>query len=426
MTGPTPRAPTGFGRFLPGLLREREFRNFWIGQTISVFGDQITILAIPIVAALILGVAPAEMGILTAAGLLPHLLFSLPAGVWLDRVRNRRRLMIIADIARAGVIALIPIAYAGNWLSLELLMVVTFVVGSISVVFDISWSTLFVAVARRDQFVEANALLNGSRSLSNVGGPALAGVLIEILSAPITLVVDAASFLASALFLRRIRAEEPPIDPQPGTVREQLAAGLGFIFRDKLMRTTLLSVATLNLFNFAFFAQFILYATTILEIDPGVLGLALGAGAVGGVIGAVVAPAIGRRIGLGPAYILGLVLFPLSLIPIALITQPDWVVLVMLFATEFGAGLGVMILDINVGAVIQARTPDRLRARSGGAFRFINYGVRPIGALLGGALGATLGLQQGILVATVLSLTGLLWLIGSPLLRLREMPEPAE
>ena len=406
-------------------MREHNFRNFWFGQTISVFGDQITLLALPIVAVLVLDADPAQMGLLTAVGLLPHLLLSLPAGVWLDRVRSRRRLMIAADLLRAGVIALIPIAYVGGWLSLELLMIVAFVVGSTSVVFDISWSTLFVSVARRDQFVEANALLNGSRSLSNVGGPALAGILIELLSAPITLVVDAFSFVASAFFLRRISAEEPTIDPQPGTIRQQLAAGLTFLFGDKLMRTTLLSVATLNLFNFAFFAQFILYVTTILGVDPGVLGLALGSGAVGGVLGAIVAPAIGRRIGLGPAYILGLVLFPASLIPIALITEPGWLVLVMLIATEFGAGLGVMILDINVAAVIQARTPDRLRARSGGAFRFINYGMRPIGALLGGALGASLGLRDGILVATVLSLAGLLWLIGSPLLRLRDMPEPA-
>ena len=413
-------------RFIPGLLREREFRNFWLGQTISVFGDQITLLAVPIVGALVLGADAAQMGLLTAVGLLPHLLFSLPAGVWLDRVAHRRRLMIVADILRAAAILVVPVAFMAGLLTIELLFAVAFVVGSLSVVFDISWNTLFVAVAKREQFVQANALLSGSRSLSNVGGPALAGILIELLSAPITLVVDALSFLGSAVFLGRIRAPEPPIDPTPGSVRDQLVAGVGFIFRDPIMRATLLSAATLNLFNFAFFALFILYVTTRLGVEPGVLGLALGAGAVGGVIGAILAPRIGRRLGLGRALLLGLILFPASLIPIPLVTGDYWVVLVMLFATEFGAGLGVMILDINAGALLQGRTPDQLRARAGGAFRFINYGIRPIGALLGGALGSALGIREALIVSTVAALGGAVWLFRSPILAIRDMPETAE
>jgi MFS family permease len=138
-------------RFIPELLREREFRSFWLGQTISVFGDQITALAVPIVAVLVLHADPAQMGLLTAVGLLPHLLFSLPAGVWLDRVKRRRRLMILMDVGRAGALALIPVAFLTNTLSIELLFAVTFAVGALSVVFDISWLTLFSAVARREQ-----------------------------------------------------------------------------------------------------------------------------------------------------------------------------------------------------------------------------------------------------------------------------------
>src|SRR4051812_37591530 len=191
---------------MPGLLREAPFRRFWIGQTISVFGDQVTVLALPIVAVVILGADAAQMGVLTAIALLPHLLFSLPAGVWLDRVRNRRRLMIVADIGRALGISIVPAAYALNVLKIELVFVIAFVVGTFAVVFDISWNTLFVAVARRDQYIQANSLLNGSRSLASVGGPAISGVLIQLVGAAWTLLADALSFLGSAFFVGRIKA----------------------------------------------------------------------------------------------------------------------------------------------------------------------------------------------------------------------------
>lgn len=416
-------------RLVPPLLRETQFRRFWLGQTISVFGDQITQLALPVVAVLLLHADPTQMGLLTAVGLLPHLLFSLPAGVWLDRVHNRRRLMILCDIGRAVAIGSIPAAFVFGFPSLELLFVIAFLVGSLSVVFDISWNTLFVSVAKREQFVEATALLNGSRSLSSVAGPAISGVLIQLFTAPIALIADALSFLGSVFFLRRISAPEPPIEHEPGTIRQQLRSGLAFIFGDRIMRPTILSAATLNLFNFCFQGLFILYATSpsYLGVEPGLLGAALGLGAIGGVIGALIASRIGRRLGLGYAYLLGLILFPASVILIPLagwVSQP--LILAFLFLSEFGQGIGVMILDINAGAMIQARTPDRLRGRAGGAFRFINMGIRPIGATLGGLLAGLFGVQPTLFVVIVLQLSGALVLLRSPILRLRGMPEPAE
>jgi MFS family permease len=416
-------------RFIPPLLRDApDFRRLWLGQTISVFGDQITQLGVPLVAVLTLGADATQMGTLTAVGLLPHLLFSLPAGVWLDRIRTRRRLMIAADFGRAILIGSIPVAYLLGVLSMPQLYVVGFASGSLAVLFDLSWNTLFVSVTERARYVEAMALLNGSRSLASVGGPTIGGLLVQVLGAPFAMFGDALSYLGSVLFLSRIRSPEPPIEPEEGSTREQLLAGLSFTYRDPLMRPTLLSVATVNLFTFAASALFILYATTTLGVSPGALGLALGTGAVGAVIGAIFATRIGRRIGLGPAYALGLVVFPVSLLLIPL-AGPDMsmtVILALLFGSEFGAGLGVMILDINVGAIIYARTPDRIRARAGGAFRFVNYGVRPIGALLGGLLGSALGVREAILVTTIAAIGGVLFLIGSPVLRLRDLPEVSE
>jgi MFS family permease len=365
------------------------------------------------------------MGLLTAIGLLPHLLFSLPAGVWLDRQARRRRLMIIVDLGRAVAIATIPLAFLLNALSLPQLYIVTFIVGTLAVIFDISYSTLFVAVTPREDFVEANSLLNGSRSLAFVGGPSIGGLLIQFLSAPLAVLADAFSYLVSAIFLRRVEAVEPPIEPAGQSIRAQLVTGMRFLMRDPIMRPALLSVATCNLFNLAFSALFILYVTTDLHVEPGLLGLVLGSGAIGALLGAVVAGRIGRRIGIGPAYALGLFMFPASLIAIPLVTGSTAVVLAMLFVTEFFAGFGVMVLDINAGTLIQARTPDAIRGRSTGAWRFINYGVRPVGALMGGVLGAAIGVRETLIVVTIASLAGVLWLIRSPLLRLHEVPEPA-
>ena len=416
-------------RLVPPLLRQvADFRRLWIGQTISVFGDEISRIGLPLVAVLTLGADAAQMGYLTSVGLLPHLLFSLPAGVWLDRVRLRRRLMIAADIGRATLIASVPAAYVLGVLSMPQLYVVGFLSGTLAVVFDLSWNTVFVAVVQRDRFVEAMSLLHGSRSMAYVAGPPIGGALVQVFGAPLAMLADGLSYLGSAAFLRRITSPEPPIEHEEGGLRERLLAGLAFIFRDPIIRPVLLSAASINLFNFAFFALFVLYATTELGVSPGMLGLALGAGALGGLIGAVVAAPIGRRIGLGPAYALGCILFPvpLILVPVAHAAMPMPLILALLFASEFGAGLGVMILDINVGAIMSARFPDRIRSRAVGAFRFINYGVRPVGALLGGLLGAAFGVRDALFIATIASSLGVLWLVGTRVLRLRDLPDAAE
>jgi MFS family permease len=405
------------------LLRGADFRNLWLGQTVSLFGDQVTLIALPLAAVLILDASAAEMGYLTAAALMPHLLFSLPAGAWLERVARRRWLMIGADLARALLLVSIPIAYAVDALTFAQLYAVAFLAGSLTVVFDIAYMTLYVAVTKREDYVDANSLLNGSRAFSYVAGPSVGGVLVQLLSAPTALLADGASFAASALFLTRIRAQEPPLEPATGGMWAQVKEGMRFILGHSILRPTLASVATLNFFNFVFFALFILYATRELGVRAGTLGIVLGAGAVGGLVGAVIAARVGRRMGLGPAFILGMVLFPAPLLLIPLAGGPRALVLVMLFTAEFLSGLGVMILDINSGAIMTALTPHRLRSRATGAFRFVNYGVRPLGALAGGALGTAIGLRPTLFVAAAAGLGGVLWLLPSPVPRLLELPE---
>jgi MFS family permease len=405
------------------LLRVAAFRRFWLAETISLFGDQVTVIALPLAAVLVLNADAAEMGYLAAAALLPHLIFSLPAGVWLERVGRRRRVMVAADLGRAVLLASVPVADWLDELTFAQLYGVAFLSGCLAVAFDISHSTLFVAVTKREQYVEANSLLNGSRAFSYVAGPSAGGLLVQALTAPLTLLVDGASFLASALCLRGIDAPEPPLEPATGGMRAQVAEGIAFIGRSPVLRPTLASVATLNFFNFAFAALFVLYATRELGISPGALGLVLGAGAVGSLMGAAVAGRVGRRLGLGPAFVLGMILFPAPLLLIPLAGGPRWLVLGMLFAAELLAGLGVMILDINVGAIMTALTPHRLRSRSTGAFRFVNYGVRPLGSLAGGAAGSAFGLRPTLFATAAAGLAGVLWLLPSAVPSLVDLPE---
>ena len=409
---------------VPPLLREnRTFRRFFAAHSISLVGDQVALIALPLTAVLVLDASAAEMGLLTAAGLFPYLLFSLHAGAWVDRRGERRQKMIAADVGRALIVASVPIAYALDVLRIEQLFVTEFLVGSLAVVFSVSNPTLFISVVPREGYVEGQSLLNGTRAFSFVAGPTIGGLLVQAVTAPVALLLDACSYVFSALFLRSISPEEPATEEAE---RGHVVAGLRFIARSPVMRSSLAATATVNFFNFVFWALFVLYVTRELDVPAGTLGLVLGAGAVGGVIGSLVTGRISRRIGLGPAYVVGCVLFPLPLLLVPLASGPRWVVVLMLFLAEFWSGVGVMMLDISAGAIFAALIPDRLRSRVSGAYSFVNYGVRPLGSLAGGVLGSTIGLQPTLWIGAIGALAGVLWLLPSPIPRLRDLPEPED
>jgi MFS family permease len=408
---------------IPVLLREnRSFRTFFLGQSVSLLGDQVTLIALPLVGVLILDASPAQMGYLATATLLPNLLFSLHVGAWVDRRGRRRQTMIAADVARAALLLSIPIAYWLDALTFAQLYVVGFLTGLASVFFFVSYSTLFVSLVPRERYVEANSLLHGTRAASFVAGVSLGGLLVQILTAPVALVADSASFVYSALALSRIKPVEPPTEAAEDG---HLVAGLRYVFGSPMMRPALGATATINFFNFLFFALFVLYATRYLHVEPGLLGLVLGAGAVGSLIGAVLTGRIIGRIGVGPAFLVGCIAFPapLLLVPLAGGDQPRWVVLGCLFLAEFGSGFGVMMLDISGGAISAALVPDRLRARVSGSYNVVNYGVRPVGAFLGGLLGSTIGVRETLWIAAIGALAGFVWLLPSPIPALKELPE---
>lgn len=408
---------------IPPLLRQQLFRRFWIGQTVSLFGDQVTLIALPLVAVLVLDAGPAQMGYLVAAELVPNLLFSLHAGALIDKRGRRRDVMIATDLGRGALIATIPLAYAFDSLSMEQLYVVAFLAGTLTVLFQVASASLFSTLVPREDYVAASSLLYGSRAFSFVAGPTVGGTLVQFFRAPLALLIDAVSYLFSAAFLASIHPREAETEESE---ESGVVDGLRYIWRTPTIRAALAGTATINLFNFMFWALFVLFATRTLDVSPGTLGLVLGAAAVGGVIGSIVTGRVGRRIGIGPAFVFGCALFPAPLVLVPLADGPQTVVLAMLFAAEFFSGFGVMILDITAGAIFAAQIPERLRARVSGAYSFVNNGIRPIGSIAGGSLGAWIGLRPTLWIATLGALLGVLWLLPSPLPRLKELPEAPE
>src|SRR5215831_19372872 len=390
MTTRLRRITAGIASRIPELLRDQAFRRYWSGQTVSMFGDQISSIALPLVAVLALHASAAEMGFLAGLIWLPSLLFGLHAGAWVDRRGQRRRIMIGADLGRFALLASVPVSYAFHALTLGQLYGVAFGAGIFSVPFTVSDPTLFVSLVPEDRYVEGQSLIYGSRALSFVGGPSVGGALVQFLTAPVAVLADAVSFLGSAFFLARIHPQEPPA-AAPG--KGSLTAGARFIRHSAIVRASLIAVSVINFFNFVFFALFVLYATRDLHVAPGVLGLVLGIGAIGGVIGAAVTKRLAGRFGVGRVYTISC----------------------LLMTAEFLAGFGVMLLDISVGAIFSAVIPDDLRSRVSGAFQAVNYGTRPLGALAGGLLGTLIGARATLWVAAVGGMFGFLLLLPTQL-----------
>jgi MFS family permease len=408
---------------IPPLLRTNpNFRRFFFGQSVSMLGDQISGIALPLTAVLALHASAGQMGALTTAYLVPNLLFSLHAGAWVDRRGRRRKTMLITDVGRALLIGSVPVAYALGHLTWAQMYIVAFLTGSLSVVFFVAYGAMIQMIVPREQYVEANSLVHGSRAFSFLAGNSVGGALVQLLRGPYALATDALSFLWSALFLGRMQIDEPPGAPHEAG---GLTAGVRWIRDNAIIRSELLGVATINLFNFVFFALFVLYATRSLHVRPATLGLVLGAGSVGTLGGSFITARIARRLGVGRTFVLGCFLFPAPLILVPAAGGPYWLVLGCLFVAEFCSGIGLMLLDIMAGTISAGLIPPTLRSRVSGAFMVVNYGVRPLGTSLGGVLGSTIGLRPTLWIATVGSLAGLAFLLPSPVMTLDEVPAEA-
>lgn len=410
------------------LWRTGRFVRAWSAQGVSELGDRVSELALPLVAVTVLHASATAVGLLSAVVWLPNLV-ALVVGSWVDRQPRPRRLLVTADLVRAAVVATVPMAALLDALTLAHLFAVALLLGAWSTLFRSAWAPFFVALVRRDQYVEANSLFSVTRSGSFIAGPAVGGGLVQLLTAPFALVVDGASFLASAVLLRGVRVDERTPEPVDDgtTLRTRLVEGLRTTLRHPVLGPSLGCVAWVNLFTIMVSALVVVFASRTLGLAAGTLGLALGVGASGGLLGAVAAARVARWVGTGRTVALGAVLFTLPLAALPLARGSVLAEGALLAGVEAVSAFGVMLLDVNLNAVMAAVIPDAVRARVMGAFTTVNYGVRPLGAAVGGLLAGWVGIGPTLVVGGVGGALAVLWLVGSPLLALRsvdDLPDP--
>ena len=411
-------------RAISGAWRRPGFRRLWIAYTVSMFGTEVSSLAIPLTAVLTLDAGPIGMGVLGAAASAPALLFGLVAGVWVDRLR-RRRILIVADLARAVLLLSVPLAWASGFLSLAYLSLIAFLVGTFGVFFDVAHSSYLPSLVSPDELVDGNSKLEVSELVTQAIGPSTGGLLVQVISAPLAVAVDAVSFVASALFIGAIRTVEPA--PEPSETRShilaEIARGVRFVLGHPLLRPTAGFAATTQVCMSAVLAVYLLYLADQLKLSPVVIGIVGIAAAPGTILGAFVAARAVRRWGLGPTMSAAAWLPALGVLLIAVAGAAPAIAVAFLMAGWFVLGSG-SIYDISEVSLRQATTPDRLLGRVNATRHIAFYGFMPIGALLGGVLGAAIGLQPTILLGAVGLFLAPLWIVAGPIRRLSDPPAP--
>jgi len=428
---PTPGepSPAELGAATPRrttLWRERNFLKLWSAQTISQFGDEITQLALPLVAIITLQATPFQIGLLGTFQFLPFILLTIPAGVWVDRMR-RRPILIAADLGRAALLVSIPVAFIGGWLTIVQLYAVAFAVGCLEVFFDVAYQSYLPAVVRRDQLVEGNAKLELSNSASTVIGPGVAGFLVELFRAPFAILFDALSYLGSALMLLFIRSPEPAPEPHDlatgprPSMRQEAAEGLRYVLGHRYLRYIAACTGTLNLFGNIGGVIMVLYIVRELGITPGTLGLIFALANLGVLIGALSAERLARWFGLGPVIVVSAALSPFMLVLVA-IAPRDAPIPFLVAGGVIGAATAV-IYNVNQVSFRQAITPERMLGRMNATMRFIVWGTIPIGSIAGGILGGMIGLQATIWIGAIGSFIGFLPVLLSPVRGLESIPD---
>jgi MFS family permease len=405
------------------LWRNRDFVKLWVGHTVSELGSGITSQALPITAVLVLAATPPQMGILAAVADIPVLLFSLLAGVWVDRLR-RRPLLIAADLGRALLLGSIPLAWALGILRLEQLFIVAGLVGVLSLFFNLAYRSYLPALVRREHLVEGNSKLTASGSVADMSGVTLGGILVQLLSGPIAILFDAVSFVCSAISVSLIRTPEPPKAAESQeNVRQEIAEGLRLVLGDKILRALAGSSGTFSFFGNFFHALYVLYAMKELGIPPAIVGVLIGAGGVGAFVGALLVGRVTRRFGLGATLIGTLVFEALVQVPILLAGDSLPVSVAILMTTQLVGDVAIAIYLISEVSLRQAVVPDHLLGRANASTAFLVGGLGPIGAVLGGALGEVIGLRWTLLIAMLSTMIiAPLWLFFSPVRSMHEHP----
>ncbi len=413
------RRPTG------GLWSHPDFLKLWTGQSISELGSQVSQLAIPWLAAVGLNASPIEFSLLGVLGFMPFILFALPAGVWVDRLR-RRHILIVGDASRAVLLALIPILWLAGVLQIWHLLILQFVIGIFTVFFDVAYQSYLPALIDREHLVDGNSKLQLTVSVAQVAGPSMSGGLIAAITAPYAIIGDAASFVVSTVFMLRMRHREVLPERAPGVAHPrmwpQVKEGLRWVTGNRHLRAIAACTGSSNFFTQILFAVYLLYAVRVLHMSSVALGAVFAVGSVGSITGALVANRIQRKVGVGPAIVGYAIVF--SLAGVAFPLAPRSFPIPVLIAGMALFGFASVAYNITQVSLRQAITPERLQGRMNAAMRWIVWGTIPLGTLLGGALGQTVGLRAALWVGAIGGIPVFLTVLLSPVRSIREMPEP--
>ncbi len=403
-----------------GLWYHRNFRRLWIGETVSQFGTMISQLALPLVAILVTHASTFEVGLLTALQSVAFLLIGLPAGAWVDRMRFRN-VLIANDILRAVAIGSIPAAAAMHVLTIEQLYVVAVVMGIGTVFFDVAYQSYLPELIDREELVDGNAKLQASESVAQLAGPSIGGVLIQALTAPYAVLLDALSFLWSAAWVRTIPVGVPNPARKPDRhLGREIAEGLRFVLGNRMLRAIAMCTASSNLFNAVGLAVYYVLLARDLRLSPAVIGLIGSTAAVGGLVGSLLAGRIARRLGQGPAiWISILAAAPLGFV--APFVHRDWTLALLAFA-QLLFWIAVVVYNITQVSFRQGLCPPVLLGRMNATMRFLVWGTLPLGGVLGGILGSWLGPRPALLIAAIGGCFAFLPVFLSPLRTLRELP----
>lgn len=411
-----------------GVWLNANYRMLWSAATVSAFGSQITMLAIPLLAAATLDASALEMGILVAAQNAAVPVFGLFAGVIADH-RARRPLLIISDLARAVVLLTIPIAWWVDTLSVPFLIVVSFISGAFGVLFDVTRQAVVPNLVPPEQLVDGNGKIYTSESAADLTAPGLAGVLVQLIGAPASILIDCVSYAGSAMLLARMKLEESAVKTPLGLRRVAAELAEGFrVFRSiRLLSSIGFATASGNLFESARMAVLILFMTRELDLGAATIGVIYAIGGTGFLVGSFLPSWFSDRLGLGGAIVAGLAIFFVGDLIYPLTGGPKLVAAGLLATAMFIGGIGGAIFDINQISLRQAITPDDVRGRVNAVLRVMIRGISPVGALIGGVIAELIGLRAALVFATLSSPVSLLVIYRSNIHRLRTIPvaEPA-
>ncbi|MGR6319138.1 MFS transporter [Micromonospora soli] len=400
------------------LWRHATFRRLWLSDAVSTLGTHVTTVALPLAALTVLGAGSTGVAALTAATTLPYLLLGIPAGAIVDRL-PRRAVLVAADVARALLLASVPLAWAAGLLSLTQLVTVALLTGCATVLFDVAYFAAVPAVVPAGRLADANARLEATRAVGQTAGPGLAGVLVGALGAPVALLVDVASFVVSALFLAGTPRLARSSAPGAGGMWRDAVGGIRFVFRDPVVRALTLCSGLTNVWHAGFLAMLLVYAVRGLHLPAATVGLLVAAANVGYLLGAAVAGRARARLGVGRAVTAAAVLQAGA--ALVLVPHPLGVA-AGLAVNAFASGL----YNVNAVSLRQAATPPAMLSRMTATSRFVIWGAMPLGAALGGALTALAGAPAYLALAALGMAAAALVTRCSPVWRTRDFPTPQD